>query len=217
MKQKMKLYSEENTKSEKNNNTSSNNFFKRKKNFFSKIRNRREFPISNQQKENNKIKTKTKLMEKNDTQTKPKLKKSFSFTYNYFRLETKNKNKSLQDKSFGIKSIKENKTTRGNFISLSNEANKFTKNDTYIKNKRIQFYDINPENTNETFSFDGIKTNKNNKSILYKTTYFRVGKFLNNNNKEKKKKKLIRRIGRNLPIEDIVSYQMFLKIITINT
>ena len=56
MKQKMKLYSEENTKSEKNNNTSSNNFFKRKKNFFSKIRNRREFPISNQQKENNKIK-----------------------------------------------------------------------------------------------------------------------------------------------------------------
>ena len=206
MKQKMKLYSEENTKSEKNNNTSSNNFFKSKKNFFSKIRNRREFPTPNQQKENNKIKTKTKLMEKNDSQTKQKLKKSFSFTYNYFRLETKNKNKSLQDKSFGIKSIKENKTTRGNFISLSNEANKFTKNDTYIKNKRIQFYDINPENTNETFSFDGIKTNKNNKSILYKTTYFRVGKFLNNNNKEKKKKKLIRRIGRNLPIEDIVSY-----------
>ena len=55
------------------------------------------------------------------------MKKSFSFTYNYFRFEARNKNKSLQDKSFGIKSIRENKTTRGNFISLSKEANKYTK------------------------------------------------------------------------------------------
>ena len=205
MEQKVKLYSGENTTSEKNNYTSYNNISNCKNNFFLKIKNKRELHLSSPQEQKNEIKTKTKLIKKNKLQTKPEIKKSFSFTYNYFKFETRNKNKSLQDKSFGIKSIRENKTTKGNFISLTKEANKYTENDLYIKNKKIQFYDINQiDNKNETSSFDGGKTNKINKNILYKTTFFRGGKFYNN--KEKRKKKLIRRIERNMPIEDIVNY-----------
>ena len=148
-------------------------------------------------------------MKKNDqkinTKYTPKtfnMKKSLSFTYRFFYIESKNKKKSLFDKSLGIKTIRENNYMNSNFETLSKEANKYTSNAEYIKNKRIQIFELK----DKTQTANSVRNNSKNRynKILYKTTYFRGGKFYTN--KEKRRKKIIKRIDRNMSIEEIVDY-----------
>ena len=200
MKPKIKLPSEEIIISEKLPQTSSNDYSEHKKYNISKIKNKIEFNPSKLS-ENKK---KSNIQPKDKIPKTMKIKKSLSLTYRYFNIETKNKNKSLREKSFGIKSIKENNNLKSNFISLSKEANKYTSNAIYIKNKRMQLFDnIKTDNKNITTFSNGEKTYKNNKNILYKTTFFRGGKFYNN---KERKKRLIRKIERNMSVENIVEF-----------
>ena len=151
-----------------------------------------------------KINTK-KNDQKFNTKYTPKtfnMKKSLSFTYRFFDIESKNKKKSLFDKSLGIKTIRENNNMNSNFETLSKEANKYTSNAEYIKNKRIQIFELKDKTQTANSERNNSKNTYNR--ILYKTTYFRGGKFIND--KEKKKKKIIKRIDRNMSIEEIVDY-----------
>ena len=204
MKPKSKLYFGENISSEKFPQTSSNDFPEHKKYTKLKTNNIKDiYPLKNGKKKKN-IKTQTK-QHNNKIPNTMKSTKSLSFTYRYFDIGTKNKFRSLRDKSFGIKSIKENNTMRSNFIPLSNEANKYTSNANYIKNKRMQIFDISQlDHKSQTVFSESVKTDKNDKKFLYKTTIFRIGKYFLN--QEKRKKHIIKRIGRNMPIEDIVDY-----------
>ena len=151
-----------------------------------------------------KINTK-KNDQKFNTKYTPKtfnMKKSLSFTYRFFDIESKNKKKSLFDKSLGIKTIRENNNMNSNFETLSKEANKYTSNAEYIKNKRIQIFELKDKTQTANSERNNSKNTYNR--ILYKTTYFRGGKFIND--KEKRKKKIIKRIDRNMSIEEIVDY-----------
>ena len=177
MKPKSKLYFGENTSSEKFPQTSSNDFPEHKKYTKLKTNNIKDiYSLKNGKKKKN-IKTQTK-QHNNKIPNTMKSTKSLSFTYRYFDIGTKNKFRSLRDKSFGIKSIKENNTMRSNFIPLSNEANKYTSNANYIKNKRMQIFDISQlDRKSQTVFSESVKTNKNDKKFLYKTTIFRIGKY----------------------------------------
>ena len=151
-----------------------------------------------------KINTK-KNDQKFNTKYTPKtfnMKKSLSFTYRFFDIESKNKKKSLFDKSLGIKTIRVNNNMNSNFETLSKEANKYTSNAEYIKNKRIQIFELKDKTQTANSERNNSKNTYNR--ILYKTTYFRGGKFIND--KEKRKKKIIKRIDRNMSIEEIVDY-----------
>ena len=203
MKPKIKVYFAENTGTEKLFRSASKDFPVFKKFNSPKTKNIIDYRSSKFQWKKNDIIIQTM---KNDNIPKTKkLKKSLSFTYKYFNIETKNKHKSLKDKSAGIKSIKENKTMLSNFISLSKEANIYTSNANYIKNKRMQLFEINnTDEINKTSFSERISSNKNNKNFLYKTTYFRGGKY--HLSKEKRKKRLMKRIDRNTSIEEIVDY-----------
>ena len=202
MKPKIKLHSEEIAISEKLPQTSSNNQSEHKKYSISKIKNKIEFDSSKLLENKEKSNIKAKVILKDEIPKTTKIKKSLSLTYRYFKIETKNKNKSLRDKSLGIKSIKENNNLNSNFISLSKDANKYTSNAIYIKNKRMQLFDIiKTDNKNKTAFSEREKTSKIN--ILYKTTFFRGGKFYNN---KEKKKRLVRNVERNMSVENIVEF-----------
>ena len=163
----------------------------------SKNNDKKEFLLSKLNMKKNDQKNNTKY-----TQKSFKMKKSLSFTYRFFDIETKNKKKSLFDKSLGIKTIRENNCMNSNFVTLSKEANKYTSNAEYIKNKRIQIFDS--EDKLQTAISERINSKNRYNKILYKTTYFRGGKFYND--KEKRKRKLIKRIDKNMSIEEIVDY-----------
>ena len=163
----------------------------------SKNNDKKEFLLSKLNMKKNDQKNNTKY-----TQKSFKMKKSLSFTYRFFDIESKNKKKSLFDKSLGIKTIRENNCMNSNFVTLSKEANKYTSNAEYIKNKRIQIFDS--EDKLQTAISERINSKNRYNKILYKTTYFRGGKFYND--KEKRKRKLIKRIDKNMSIEEIVDY-----------
>ena len=204
MKPKIKVKSEEITISEQIPQTSSNNCSDYKKYNISKIKNKIEISASKISENKKKPNTQTKFLQKDNIPKTVKNKEPLSLTYRYFKIETNNKNKSLRDKSLGIKSIIENNNLDSNFMSLSKEANKYTSNANYIKNKKMQLFDIiKTDNKNKTIFSDREKTYKNDKNILYKTTFFRGGKF--HINKEKKKK-LVRRIERNMSVESMVDF-----------
>ena len=202
MKPKIKVNSEEITISEKIPQTSSNNCSDYKKYNISKIKNKIENSPSKLSENKKKSNIQTKFLPENNIPKTIKNKKPLSLTYRYFKIETKNKNKSLKAKSFGIKSIRETNNLNSNFMSLSKEANKYTSNANYIKNKKMQLFDI-IKTDNKTIFSDREKTYKNDKNILYKTTFFRGGKY--HINKEKKKR-LIRRIERNMSVENMVDF-----------
>ncbi len=162
-----------------------------------KMKDKKEYPISRNTKKNDE----TKEQNKKGISKILKMKKSFS--YRFFEIETRNKKKSLTAKSLGIKTINENNNINSRFINLSKDANKYTSNADYIKNKKMQIFDVN----NLPFSERGTNTqhiNLNNNKILYKTIFFRGGKYYFN--KEKKGKRLIKKIEKNMPIENIIDY-----------
>ena len=162
-----------------------------------KMKDTKEYPISRNTKKNDE----TKEQNKKGISKILKMKKSFS--YRFFEIETRNKKKSLTAKSLGIKTINENNNINSRFINLSKDANKYTSNADYIKNKKMQIFDVN----NLPFSERGTNTqhiNLNNNKILYKTIFFRGGKYYFN--KEKKGKRLIKKIEKNMPIENIIDY-----------
>ena len=124
----------------------------------------------------------------------PQLPKSSPYNFKYF-CNTANKksiNQALSDK----KNLKpENKVLESNFIKLSKEANIYTSNAEYIKNKKMLIFDKYDFENNKykpnrakLFDMTAIPKSKNQtNNILYKTTKFRGGRmfFFDNKNAPK--------------------------------
>jgi len=125
----------------------------------------------------NSKKSQTKSVEKE----KNNFHKTSPYTFKYF-YKTKNgrhfhNSSSLKNKNF-IKS---------NFINLTKDANIYTSNADYIKNKKIILFDEDKSNKDNKESKDLPKQMINKKFTLYKTTMFRGGKLIGDKNEEKEK------------------------------
>ena len=203
MKPNQRLTSENMTISDKFPQTSVNELFEYIKDHSNNSNDNKENSKSNS-KQNKEKKSKNKLIKKHQNPKEIKIKKVQPFSYRYFQNITTNKKKTLNSISLGVKTIKENDDMIGNFLSLSKDANKYTSNVDYIQNKKMQLFELNEKNKTERDKSD--KSQKNNiNHILYKTTFFRSGKYIFNKD-QKRKKKLIKKINIKMSIRDIVDY-----------
>ena len=203
MKPNQRLTSENMTISDKFPQTSVNELFEYIKDHSNNSNDNKENSKSNS-KQNKEKKSKNKLIKKHQNPKEIKIKKVQPFSYRYFQNITTNKKKTLNSISLGVKTIKENDDMIGNFLSLSKDANKYTSNVDYIQNKKMQLFESNEKNKTERDKSD--KSQKNNiNHILYKTTFFRSGKYFFNKD-QKRKKKLIKKINIKMSIRDIVDY-----------
>ena len=203
MKPNQRLTSENMTISDKFPQTSVNELFEYIKDHSNNSNDNKENSKSNS-KQNKEKKSKNKLIKKHQNPKEIKIKKVQPFSYRYFQNITTNKKKTLNSISLGVKTIKENDDMIGNFLSLSKDANKYTSNVDYIQNKKMQLLELNEKNKTERDKSD--KSQKNNiNHILYKTTFFRSGKYFFNKG-QKRKKKLIKKINIKMSIRDIVDY-----------
>ena len=231
MKPNQRLTSENMTISDKFPQTAVNELFEYIKDNNNNSKDNKEKSKSNS-KQNKEKKSKNKLIKIRQIPKEIKIKKIQPFSYRYFQNITTNKKKTLNSISLGVKTIKENddmignflslskdanksislgvKTIKenddmiGNFLSLSKDANKYTSNVDYIQNKKMQLLELNEKNKTERDKSD--KSQKNNiNHILYKTTFFRSGKYFFNKG-QKRKKKLIKKINIKMSIRDIVDY-----------
>ena len=203
MKPNQRLTSENMTISDKFPQTSVNELFEYIKDHSNNSNDNKENSKSNS-KQNKEKKSKNKLIKIRQIPKKIKIKKIQPFSYRYFQNITTNKKKTLNSISLGVKTIKENDDMIGNFLSLSKDANKYTSNVDYIQNKKMQLFELNEKNKTERDKSD--KSQKNNiNHILYKTTFFRSGKYFFNKG-QKRKKKLIKKINIKMSIRDIVDY-----------
>ena len=184
MKPNQRLTSENMTISDKFPQTSVNELFEYIKDHSNNSNDNKENSKSNS-KQNKEKKSKNKLIKKHQNPKEIKIKKVQPFSYRYFQNITTNKKKTLNRISLGVKTIKENDDMIGNFLSLSKDANKYTSNVDYIQNKKMQLFELNEKNKTERDKSD--KSQKNNiNHILYKTTFFRSGKYFFNKKKKKK-------------------------------
>ena len=203
MKPNQRLTSENMTISDKFPQTAVNELFEYIKDNNNNSKDNKENSKSNS-KQNKEKKSKNKLIKIRQIPKEIKIKKIQPFSYRYFQNITTNKKKTLNSISLGVKTIKENDDMIGNFLSLSKDANKYTSNVDYIQNKKMQLLELNEKNKTERDKSD--KSQKNNiNHILYKTTFFRSGKYFFNKG-QKRKKKLIKKINIKMSIRDIVDY-----------
>ena len=203
MKPNQRLTSENMTISDKFPQTSVNELFEYIKDHSNNSNDNKENSKSNS-KQNKEKKSKNKLIKKHQNPKEIKIKKVQPFSYRYFQNITTNKKKTLNSISLGVKTIKENDDMISNFLSLSKDANKYTSNVDYIQNKKMQLLELNEKNKTERDKSD--KSQKNNiNHILYKTTFFRSGKYFFNKD-QKRKKKFIKKINIKMSIRDIVDY-----------
>ena len=137
------------------------------------------------------VQDKTKKKKKNlETQHIPRT-SPYNFKYFCNNANKKSINQALPKKNFKT----ENKELESNFIKLSKEANIYTSNAGYIKNKKLLLFDKydfenNNYRPNKASLFDMTEIPKSKNIIcntLYKTTKFRGGKmfFFDNKNRPK--------------------------------
>ena len=137
------------------------------------------------------VQDKTKKKKKNlETQHIPRT-SPYNFKYFCNNANKKSINQALPKKNFKT----ENKELESNFIKLSKEANIYTSNVDYIKNKKLLLFDKydfanNNYRPNKASLFDMTEIPKSKNIIcntLYKTTKFRGGKmfFFDNKNRPK--------------------------------
>ena len=108
--------------------------------------------------------------------------KTSPYTFKYFYNTSKRK-KPFYNSSLRINSINEKNNMESNFVSLSKNANIYTKNAEYIQNKKMLLFDKNdfdndlykPDRAN-IFNMTNIPQSRNKNNTLYKTTIFRGGK-----------------------------------------
>ena len=242
MDSKNKLQSEEDFSSDIKNQTSSNNMT-------STIQN-----ILNNQFGSTKIKKLNNITKKKNSKSLPKniksqttmlhkfhhqknMSKTSPYTFKYF-YNTSKRIKAFSNSSLRINSIKEKNNMESNFISLSKNANIYTKNADYIQNKKMLLFDKNdfdnkqykPDRAN-IFNMTNIPEIRNKNSTLYKTTLFRGGKlYLNkgqmdkDSDKMKKFRKNVKnKFYENMPINNMIEFieqnkeNLFPKIPKVNT
>jgi hypothetical protein len=146
--------------------------------------------------------------------------KTSPYTFKYF-YNTSKRIKAFSNSSLRINSIKEKNNMESNFISLSKNANIYTKNADYIQNKKMLLFDKNdfdnkqykPDRAN-IFNMTNIPENLNKNSTLNKTTLFRGGKlYLNkgqmdkDSDKMKKFRKNVKnKFYENMPINNMIEF-----------
>ena len=202
-----KLQSEENTSYEINNQTSSNNMII---NTIQDLLNSKSQPINmNKYYDNvNKIIVKKDLNpiinEKNSKNNQTyqikkidntkNFPKTSPYTFKYFY--STSRRKALYNSSSDSNLLKKRKNNfESNFINLSKDANIYTANADYIKNKKMLLFDKTCYNENNDkldkeniFDKTNLKKIRNKKNTLYKTTIFRGGKLLFDKNVETNRK-----------------------------
>jgi len=186
--------------SEVNNQTSSkNNISKAIQNILSDQKTINNFNNNDNNKINERTFKKNDLLNKINSkkiQTKSveKLKESNTFhktspyTFKYF-YKMKN-GRPFHNSSSNGKLLNDKNYIKSNFINLSKEANIYTSNADYIKNKKIILFDEDKSlNDNNNINKEEVSSPRqilNKKFTLYKTTMFRGGKLLGDNKKEEK-------------------------------
>ena len=153
-------------KSRNNQNLTSNNFFKEKYLNLNIV-----LGVTN--KENKKLKNENEEIE---------MAKTSPYSFKYF-CNTANK-KYLYRALSGSNSIQKiNTEMESNFMTLSKDANKYTSNANYIKNKKLLLFDkyiydnnIYKPNRANLFDMANIPSVKNKHGTIYKTTIFRGGR-----------------------------------------
>ena len=115
--------------------------------------------------------------------------KTSPYTFKYF-YKIKN-GRSFHNSLSNGKLLKDKNFIKSNFINLSKDANIYTSNADYIKNKKIilfdedkSLYDNNNNNKNKE-EVSSPRQTLNKKFTLYKTTMFRGGKLIGNKIEEK--------------------------------
>ena len=111
----------------------------------------------------------------------------YNFKYFYKPENRKNMYKSLSNPSY--KNNKDVNCMESNFIKLNKDANIYTSNATYIKNKKMLLFNkFNYDNNSykpdraKLFDMTRIPNFPNKNSFLYKTTNFRAGHLIANDN-----------------------------------
>ena len=143
--------------------------------------------------------------------------KTSPYTFKYF-CNIANKKKSLYNSSAGVNSIKENNDMESNFVNLSKNANIYTSNAEYIKNKKMLLFDktnydeskYKPDRANN-FDMTNIPQKSHKSSTLYKTTNFRGGKLyfekkLDKVNRKKLEKNVKNKFYENMPLDNMIKF-----------
>ena len=161
-----------------------NHYYKTKLKKSKKIKNKNENKYINEKKIYN---VKKSWLNKNQTQ-KNKEEQNHKISPYSFKYFYKNENKKTLHKSQSSNN-KEINNMESNFIKLCREANIYTSNASYIKNKKMLLFDkFNYDNNiykpdrAKLFDLTRIKNIPNKKSFIYKTTKFRAGHFIPNSN-----------------------------------
>ena len=126
-----------------------------------------------------------------DKDKEKKFKKIVPYNFKYFYSNDNKKlmHKSLSNSYFNNNSLDANiNKMESNFMKLGKEANIYTSNANYIKNKKMLLFDkFNYDNNKykpdraKLFDMTRIPNFPNKNSFIYKTTKFRVGHLISNN------------------------------------